>query len=74
MAPNRRAAQRSRKHHPDAAARPTPRNSIPRETSGNSHARPFAELERVFLPLADGASVDMLLCMTVFYASDGREM
>jgi len=39
------------------------------------HAKPMAELERLFLPLAaDGASVDMLLCLTVFYAADGREI
>jgi hypothetical protein len=33
------------------------------------------ELERLFLPLAaDGRSVDMLLCMTVFYSLDGLEI
>jgi hypothetical protein len=33
------------------------------------------ELERLFLPLAtNGSSVDMLLCMTVFYSLDGLDI
>ncbi|HTZ79084.1 MAG TPA: PAS domain-containing protein [Stellaceae bacterium] len=33
------------------------------------------ELERIFLPLAgDGTRVDILLCMTVYYSLDGREI
>jgi len=33
------------------------------------------ELERIFLPLAsDGVRVDILLCLTVYYSLDGREI
>ncbi len=39
------------------------------------HATSVFELERLFLPLAaDGSTVDMLLCMTVFYSLDGLEI
>lgn len=39
------------------------------------HATSMFELERLFLPLAtDGSTVDMLLCMTVFYTLDGLEI
>jgi hypothetical protein len=38
------------------------------------HAKEVYEVERIFLPLAaDGANVDVLLCMTVFYKSTGEE-
>ena len=38
------------------------------------HDTAIFELERIFLPLAaDGATVDMLLCLTVFYESTGEE-
>ncbi len=33
------------------------------------------ELERLFLPLAsDGVHVDILLCLTVYFTLDGREI
>jgi hypothetical protein len=33
----------------------------------------IAAIERVLMPLAtDGLTVDVLLCMTLFYWSDGR--
>ena len=39
------------------------------------HATEMFELERLFLPLAaDGSTVDMLLCMTVFYTLDGLDL
>ncbi len=39
------------------------------------HTTEMFELERVFLPLAtDGSTVDMLLCMTVFYTLDGLDI
>jgi hypothetical protein len=38
------------------------------------HDKEVFELERIFLPLAaDGMNVDMLLCLTVFYNSSGKE-
>jgi len=38
------------------------------------HEKEVYELERIFLPLAaDGATVDVLLCLTVFYRSTGEE-
>jgi hypothetical protein len=38
------------------------------------HDKEVYELERIFLPLAaDGVSVDVLLCLTVFYKSTGEE-
>lgn len=38
------------------------------------HDKEVYELERIFLPLAaDGVSVDVLLCLTVFYRSTGEE-
>ncbi len=38
------------------------------------HAKEVYEIERIYLPLAaDGATVDVLLCMTVFYKSTGEE-
>lgn len=38
------------------------------------HKHEIFELERILLPLAaDGHAVDMLLCLTVFYRSDGEE-
>jgi hypothetical protein len=38
------------------------------------HDTEVFELERIYLPLAaDGVSVDMLLCLTVFYRSSGQE-
>jgi hypothetical protein len=38
------------------------------------HAKEVYEIERIYLPLAaDGVSVDVLLCMTVFYKSTGEE-
>jgi hypothetical protein len=37
------------------------------------HSRDVASLERVLLPLAeDGANVDMILAMTLFYSHDGQ--
>ncbi|WP_119422647.1 PAS domain-containing protein [Desertibaculum subflavum] len=43
-----------------------------RGPSSLSHMEHVRELERVILPLAgDGAEVDMFLCLTVFYMSDG---
>lgn len=39
------------------------------------HAVSMFELERLFLPLAaDGSTVDMLLCMTVFYSLNGLDI
>jgi hypothetical protein len=39
------------------------------------HTAEISELERIHLPLAaDGADVDMILSLTVFYAFDGREV
>jgi hypothetical protein len=39
-----------------------------------AHRTQIDELERILLPLAsDGRAVDVLLCLTVFYQSDGRE-
>jgi hypothetical protein len=38
------------------------------------HRHEIFELERILLPLAaDGKTVDMLLCLTAFYRSDGKE-
>ena len=38
------------------------------------HEKEVYEIERIFLPLAaDGATVDVLLCLTVFYKSTGEE-
>jgi hypothetical protein len=38
------------------------------------HQNEVSELERILLPLAtDGRRVDMLLCLTVFYRSDGQQ-
>jgi len=38
------------------------------------HEKEVYEIERIFLPLAaDGVSVDVLLCLTVFYKSTGEE-
>jgi hypothetical protein len=37
------------------------------------HARVASELERIFLPLAqDGKTVDILLCLTIYYTSTGE--
>lgn len=51
------------------------REGIPHYRRGQpnfKHNEAVAELERVILPLAaDGRSVDVLLCATVFYRSDG---
>jgi hypothetical protein len=39
------------------------------------HRSQMFTLERIHLPLAaDGEQVDMLLCLTVFYARDGHEI
>lgn len=39
------------------------------------HERTLSELERIALPLAaDGVAVDAMLCLTVFYTFDGREV
>jgi len=39
------------------------------------HDRELAEIEGVLLPLAtDGSEVDMILCLTVFYDSAGKEI
>jgi hypothetical protein len=39
-----------------------------------AHETQISEIERIILPLAaDGRSVDILLCLTVFYQTDGRE-
>jgi hypothetical protein len=39
-----------------------------------AHRTQIFELERILLPLAtDGRAVDVLLCLTAFYQSDGRE-
>lgn len=39
------------------------------------HASTVSELERIALPLAtDGATVDGMLCLTVFFTLDGREV
>jgi hypothetical protein len=44
-----------------------------RGPSAFEHMRHVHALERVFLPLAaDGVTVDMLLCMSLFYWTDGR--
>ena len=46
-----------------------------RGPSSLSHMEHVRELERVILPLAaDGATVDMFLCLTVFYMSDGSDI
>lgn len=46
-----------------------------RGKSSFSHMEHVRELERVILPLAsDGATVDMFLCLTVFYMSDGSDI
>jgi len=38
------------------------------------HEKEVYEIERIFLPLAaNGATVDVLLCLTVFYKSTGEE-
>jgi len=38
------------------------------------HTTQIAEIERIILPLAtDGIAVDVLLCLTVFYQTGGRE-
>ncbi len=38
------------------------------------HKHYISEIERIVLPLAaDGRDVDTLLCLTVFYRSDGKE-
>jgi hypothetical protein len=39
------------------------------------HAKTVTELERLSLPLAsDGVTVDVMLCLTVFYTLDGKEV
>jgi hypothetical protein len=39
-----------------------------------AHETQIFEIERIILPLAaDGHLVDILLCLTVFYRTDGRE-
>ena len=39
------------------------------------HRAKMFTLERIFLPLAaDGATVDMMLCLTVYYRLDGSEI
>jgi hypothetical protein len=39
------------------------------------HQSQMFELERLFLPLAsDGTTVDIILCLTVFYTSDGKDI
>jgi hypothetical protein len=39
------------------------------------HRSEMAELERLFVPLAaDGATVDIIMCLTVFFGSNGREL
>src|SRR5260221_3364803 len=39
-----------------------------------AHRTEISEIERIVLPLAaDGREVDILLCLTVFYQSDGKE-
>lgn len=39
------------------------------------HDAQMFSLERIFLPLAaDGRTVDMLLCLTVYYSTDGRDI
>jgi hypothetical protein len=39
-----------------------------------AHKTEIFELERILLPLAaDGSAIDMLLCLSVFYRSDGSE-
>jgi hypothetical protein len=39
------------------------------------HRSEMTELERLYVPLAaDGAAVDIILCLTVFFASNGREL
>src|ERR1700682_1692149 len=39
-----------------------------------AHETQIFEIERIILPLAaDGRAVDILLCLTVFYQTDGRE-
>jgi hypothetical protein len=38
------------------------------------HKHEIFALERTILPLAaDGKTIDILLCLTVFYRSDGEE-
>src|SRR5579859_7677158 len=39
-----------------------------------AHRTQISEIERIILPLAsDGRKIDILLCLTVFYQTDGRE-
>lgn len=39
------------------------------------HRSEIFELERIFLPLAsDGTSVDIVLCLTVFYSPEGKDL
>ena len=39
------------------------------------HRSEMTELERVFVPLAaDGAVVDIIMCLSVFFGSNGREL
>ena len=39
------------------------------------HRSEMFELERLFLPLAsDGTTVDILLCLTVFYTPEGKDI
>lgn len=46
-----------------------------RGPSALSHMEHVRELERVIMPLAaDGETVDMFLCLTVFYMADGSEV
>lgn len=46
-----------------------------RGPSSLSHMEHVRELERVIMPLAtDGETVDMFLCLTVFYMADGTDV
>lgn len=51
------------------AARPSYRKGLPMFR----HNQHYHELERLLMPLAhDGCMVDMLFCITLFYAANGR--
>lgn len=62
----------------DAALRQVVAQRNPSWWRGPSQFRPeknYVELERVRLPLAqDGETVDMILCLTIFYDQTGREV
>ena len=62
----------------DTALRQVTESQEPSWWRGPSQLRPektYVELERIRLPMArDGSTVDMILCLTIFYDQDGREV